>query len=256
MILRDNSNEYNSLYHASLRWARADSTNFPFDPDYIQYLNLAANKLSALVKRYDSDWKWIDSNNTSELLDTTLNLTSSVSKYTIPAGWKKIARVRIKESDGTTWRTLEKKNRRQVTDDELVGSYIQYYFVLGGYLYLVGVPTYTQANGIEVEYQTGASAFVPADTGEEVGFNNEFEELAILMPALDYLDINGPEEQARKVRDKIGTEPRAGQEGTGLLGALVASFLERHDAPEKISLAKSPRAVGLLEHTSDINPLY
>ncbi len=90
----------------------------------------------------------------------------------------------------------------------------------------------------------------------EPGFSSEFHELIALMPALDYLEINGPGEQAVKVEKKVGQPPRQGFEGVGLLGALAASYLERDDNPQTMTLKKSPRALGLLNGGGDINPLY
>jgi hypothetical protein len=255
MKLRDDVNTYNSLYHLSLRWARADVNNFPY-ADFIQSFNVAVNKITAIVLRHDKGWKSMDRNDTGQLLDTTLTLTSGVSAYSLSLPWLKIARVRIKLTDGTTWKTLQFKDRIQLTDAELASNNVAYYYLLGGTLYLAGVPNWTMANGIEVEYQKGPVHFTPTDLDEEVGFSPLFEELGALMPALDYLEINGPDEQARKVEKKIGIEPRRGIEGSGLLNDLAVSYQERNDVNQTISLPTSGRALGLTDGYSGNYPMY
>lgn len=245
MILKDDANTYNSLYHLSLRWARADSVNFTFE-DFIQSLNMAVNKLTALVQRHDREWQSADRNSTDELT-TPINLVAGTSKYSISAPWLKIARVRMKDSSGN-WFTLDHTIRKFVGDDDFLSPDISKYYLLGNFLYLVGVPAHSATGGIEIQFQSKLSHFTPADAAKEVGFTPIFEELAALMPALDYLDINGPDEQAVKVRDRIGVEPRSGIAGSGLLNDMAISYQERSDEPLTISLNNggNARALGLL----------
>ena len=255
MKLRDDTNQYDSLYHLSLRWARADETNFPY-ADFIQSYNVAVNKITSVVFRHDKGWQYMDRNDTGELLDRTLALTSGVSAYALATPWLKIARVRVKQPDGITWKTLDYKDRIQLADDELTSATVQYFYLLGNTLYLAGVPNYSMANGIEVQYQKRPIQFTPTDTNVEVGFNPLFEELGALMPALDYLEINGPDEQARKVEKKIGIEPRQGVVGSGLLNDLALSYQERADVVKTLSLKGSPRAMGLTDLYGGDYPMY
>lgn len=245
MILRDDANQYNSLYHYALWWARTDASNFTFD-EFIRCLNLAVNSLAALIQRHDATWNWKDSNAVDgSLIDAETDLVADVSSYPVSTPWRAIARVRMKDRDGN-FRTLERVDRRDVTDDQLISPDIRNYFLLGGNLYLAGKPTYGQTDGIEVQFKTGATPFVPADTGESVGFDPTFEELAALMPALSYLEVNGPDEQARKVEKRIGIEPREGMEGAGLLNSLALAYQQRSIAPNSLSIKGSNRATGLL----------
>ncbi len=152
MKIRDDANTTNSLYHLAIRWARANDSNFTFS-DFVQSANVALDKIAALIKRYDDSWKWKDANDANELIDTSLELQSGVSGYAVPSNVFKIARVRILESDGTTWRTIEKKTRRQISDDEMKTSYIRYWYILGTKIYLAGEPDYSQTNGIEINFK-------------------------------------------------------------------------------------------------------
>lgn len=254
MKLYDNTNQYNSLFHLSLRWAKADENNFTYD-DFIQSFNVAINKITAVVQRHDMGWKWRDRNATGELLDTSNTLASGKSKYELSAPWLKLARVRILLDDGSTWKTLKYQDRHALSDYELSMSSVEYWYVLGGYLYLAGQPNYSQANGIEVQYQNGPVHFTPSDKDVEVGFSPLFEELGALMPALDYLEINGPAEQAQNVEKKVGVAPRRGVEGQGLLNDLAVSYQDRNDTMNTITLQKSNRAASLLDTTSGDYPL-
>ena len=256
MIIRDDVNTENSLYHLSLRWARADANNFTYR-DFIQSLNMAINRITAVIHRHDEGWPWHDRNASGDLIDTSLTLTANTSEYAVSEPWLKIGGVRIKQEDGTTWKTLSFKDRTVVTDDERIGNWIGHYYLYGGKLVLVGKPNYTVANGIEITYQDGPT-HITTDAGDytlEVGFNPVFEELAALMPALDHLEINGPDEQARKVEKRVGIEPRQGTEGSGLLNALALSYVERNDVPQTMTLKKSNRALGLTDTYSGDYPL-
>ena len=257
MQIRDDANPENSLYALALRWARADSTNFTYE-DFVQSLNMAINRITSIIHRHDEGWAWHDRNASGDLTDTSLTLTTNVSEYAIAEAWLKIAGVRILLQDGTTWKTLTFKNPVVVTDEERVSNNIEYYYLYGNKLVLVGKPEYTVANGIEITFQT-TPTYITTDASDytlEVGYNPIFEELSALMPALDYLEINGPDEQARKVEKRIGIEPRQGSEGSGLLNALALSYVERNDAPATLSIKGSPRAVGLTDAYSASNPIY
>lgn len=245
MILRDDVQPYNSLYHLSLQWARSDDTNFTFD-EFVRFLNVALNRLQAVIMRHDQDWKYRDRNAApGSLIDATTDLVANQSAYPIALHWLKIARVRVKDEQGN-YHTIHNVDRYDVADWQFGNPCIRGYYLLGNTLYLVGTPTYGYAAGIEVQYQQGATHFTPADAAKTVGFDPTFEEAAALMPALDYLDINGPEEQAVKVRTRIGTEPRQGAEGSGLLNALALSYQQRDDTPKRLSLRRNNRAIGTL----------
>lgn len=256
MLLQDNSNEYNSLYHATLEEARTTSTQLPFNPDYLRSLNFWVKKVEALIKRQDGWWKHVDANITDKTLIAKFNLVSGTQSYVINAGWLKIARVRILENDGITWRTLDNKNRANISDAEMASSDVRFYYLLGGFLWLAGNPNYSQVNGIEIQYQTTTYQFTPSDTGKSVGFDPTFERLAVLGPAFDFLRKNGPKDQYVLVRDEIGQEPIGNIQGTGLLGAIAVAYSERLDEQPEIELEMSNRAQGLQLDSigSDLNP--
>lgn len=257
MKLKDDANEYNSLYHATLDEARTTATSLPFDPDYIRSLNFWVKRVEALIKRFDGWWKHVDRNLTNEDLVDTIDLTVNVRKYAVNTNWLKIASVRILENDGSTWKTLEEKSNDNVSDHERVSSDLHAYYLLGGYLWLVGTPSYSQTNGIEITFQTKAYQFTPDDEDMEVGFDQTFERIAVLGPAYDHLRKNGPKDQFVLVRDELGQEPIGNIQGTGLLGALAVSYSERLDEQPELEIQRSDRAQALQTDSigGDLNPI-
>lgn len=259
MLLKDDANEYNSLYHATLDEARTTTDLLPFDPDYIRSLNFWVKRIDALIKRYDGWWPFADSNLSNEDLVDTIDLTQNIRKYEVDSAWRIISGVRILENDGTTWRTLEEKNRDNISDAELEAEGdVRFYYLLGGYLWLAGKPSYGQTNGIEITFQTGTYQFTPSDDAKEVGFEPIFERIAVLGPAFDYLRKNGPQEQYTLVRDELGQEPIGNVQGTGLLGALAVFYSERLDEQPELEIERGDRALGLQIDSigSDLNPPY
>lgn len=233
MKLKDDTNAWDSLYHLSLRWARADSANFPY-ADYVQFLNVATKKIAAVIMRHDETWKWEDSNELQPSV-ATRDLVAGQHSYPISVAWLKIRRIDIQDESGH-WHELKAS---RVRPSVLTGSFPQHYSLVGNSIILHSSPTYSRADALRISYQTTPYTFDPTDANDEkrtVGFSHIQEELAALMPALDYLDINGPEEQAVKVRNKIGTEPRGGAEGAGLLNDLALSYKDRNDAPDQIRM--------------------
>lgn len=258
MKLKSDLEEYNSLYHATLDEARTTASSLPFDPDYIRSLNFWVKRVEALIKRYDGWWKHVDANLVGEDLVDTIDLQVNVRKYALNSNWLKIAGIRILENDGTTWKTLEEKSNDNVNDFERTASDVQYYYLLGGYLWLVGTPSYSQTGGIEITFQTKAYQFTPLDEDMEVGFDQTFERIAVLGPAYDYLRKHGPQDQFVFIRDELGQEPLGNVAGTGLLGALATAYAERLDEQPELEMEISNRAVALQQDSigSDLNPVW
>lgn len=246
MKINDASNTHQSIYHLALRWALASSTDFPFDPDFVQSANIALDKLIALIMRNDNTWEW-DDGNQADLPIATADLASGQDNYSIAVTHLKILRVRVKDQNGN-WKTLNPIQRRELTDTQLAASGLpEGYDKLGGSIFLVPKPDYASTGGLELQFQRGASYFADDSTTKEPGFAAEFHELVALMPALDFCDINGKDKQAARIRERIGREPIGSDEGSGLLGAMAAFYRSRdYDRPQSLSLAKSNRASSTL----------
>lgn len=244
MKLKDDNNPWDSLYHLSLRWARADSANFPYT-DFIQFLNVATKKIAAVIMRHDETWKWSDSNNLTPDVATT-NLVAGQNVYPVSVDWIKISRIDIQDESGNWYEVKSSRKRPSVILDSSVP---QRYSLVGNSIILHSKPAYSRNNALRITYQTAPVVFDPtrpADEGLSVGFSHIQEELAALMPALDYLEINGPEEQAVRVRNKIGVEPRGGAEGSGLLNDLALSYKDRNDTPDQLQIRTKTTAANTL----------
>lgn len=246
MQINNASAEYNSLYHLALRWARATSTDFPFNPDFLQGANLALSKVSALIMRFDNTWEQHDTNASTLPISTTA-LASGQAIYALSTSHLKMLRVRVKDRNGNFY-TVPPKSRGEIPDSELDGSgEPRAYDKLGRAIIFSPTPDYDAAAGVEIQWQGGADPFETSDTTKEPGFNPLFHELIGLYPALEYCEINDLDSRAKKIRDRIGQEPRQGVEGTGLLGDLADFYSSRDaDRPQSISIDRSNRGIGTL----------
>lgn len=218
----------NSLYADALFWSGATFDTFPIDPDFTRSANFAVQRITAVIQKCDNTWKYNDNNSSSELIDSSTNLTTT-NKYAISLVWLKIARVRVKDPNGN-WVTLKKVTRDELTDAQLsaVGTPWAYY-KLGKYIYLVGTPNYAASAGLEVQFQTVAELFVVADTTKEPGFAPQFHRLVSLLAALDFTDSNEMTKRSARILEKIGREPDlvSGDPGSGMFRELVAFYVER-----------------------------
>jgi hypothetical protein len=225
----------NSLYADALFWSGATSVTFPVDPDFTRSANFALEFLGAIIMKYDSNWEWTDNNSTGELIDATTNLVSGTTKYAINIAWLRIARVRVKDSNGN-WVTLDPVDRRQLSDANLASSGTPWgYYKLGAYIYLVGTPNYSSTAGLEIQMQKGADVFVVADTSKVPGIVSPFHRLISLMSALDWTEANEMETRAKMLRNRIGTvpDPQLNDGGSGMLRefCLFYSNRDRDGAP-------------------------
>jgi len=97
----------------------------------------------------------------------------------------------MKDSSGN-WITLISTDRRELTDSELTenSGTPRKYDKLGSSLILTPAPSYSSTNGLEVQFQRGASYFVPSDTTKSPGFASHLHRLISLYAARDYCLVN------------------------------------------------------------------
>lgn len=217
-----------SLYADALFWSGATSDTFPIDPDFTRSANFALQRITAAVQKCDNTWKYSDSNSSSELIDSSTNLTNT-NKYAISLAWLKISRVRVKDPNGN-WITLKKVTRDELTDAQLSATGTPWaYYKLGKYIYLVGTPNYSATGGFEVQYQTSGDLFVVDDTTKEPGFAPQFHRLVSLLCAMDFTMANEMEKRTQKILSIVGREPDpvSGDPGAGMFRELVAFYTER-----------------------------
>lgn len=208
-------------------------------PTFVRSANFGLDRVIALVLRADGKWQFDDTNNSAtELLDTTTNLVAGTEKYAIALTWLKIKKIRIKNSAGDLV-TLHPIDRDVLSDLQLRADAgdPKRYDKLGNWIYPHPKPNYSSPNGMEIQYQRGASYFVFDDTTKTPGFATQFHRLISLYGALDYCNINDLDKRAAKILKMIGNPPDTDQgiKGSGMEGELVAHYSHR-DTDQKVGL--------------------
>lgn len=215
----------------------SDTTSYPIKA-FTRNANMALDKIIAFILRADNLWQFDDTNQTGELLDVSSNLVSGTQKYLLSISWLKIGRVRIKDSAGN-WITMLPIERAALNDSILTQTAgdPRRYDLLGNYLYLYPAPNYSSSAGLEVQFQRGASYFVPTDTTKAPGFATQFHRLISLYAALDYCQINGMAQRAGELQVMIGTPPDLmnNQAGSGMIKDLM-DFYSARDVDMKVTL--------------------
>jgi hypothetical protein len=223
-----NSNDLYTDFRELCGISSSDTTTFT-TTQFARKANFGQERGTTLVLKADGRWQHDDTSNTStELLDVTTNLASGTGKYATSVTWLKIARVRIKDAQGN-WKTLTRKDRRDISDDQLVASGTpDTYDITGNWIYIRPIPNYASTAGLEVQFQRGPSYFVPGDTTKTPGFASPFHRLCSLYPALEYCEDQQMDWRVQSIRGKIAdTEAE-----------LIAFYSERND--EKLTLT-TPR---------------
>lgn len=226
------------LYSEARDWCNiptSDTTTLPLAV-FVRSANFGLDRVISLILRSDGKWQFDDNNNSDELLDVTESLVANTQKYSIALTWLKIKKVRIKDRNGK-WVTLTPVDRRQLTDAQLTedAGDPKRYDKLGKYLYLHTTPDYASANGLEVQYQRGASYFTYNATATIPGFDSDFHILIALYGARDYCEKNGLDKRAAVIRAKIGSPPVDGKAGFGLENELMERYSSR-DTDQKVGL--------------------
>ena len=167
--------------------------------DRTRNINLVWDEVVAELYKADPNHKWDDSSN-SDLPFATNDLVSNQDHYTLLDSSLVIHRVRMKDQNGKL-RTLTPAVRSELTDDEL-SSYGEprKYYKMGGVVFPVPVPNYSQADGVELEFQRGANHFVVSDTSKQPGFNPQFHQILSVGAALRYAIANGMKDKAAQLR--------------------------------------------------------
>lgn len=171
--------------------ATSDTTSYPL-ADFARNANFSLQKITAKIIRA-KNWQHNDFNNSTELIDQTIDLVSGTNKYAILIGWLRIGSpVRVKDSAGN-WITIKHKPRSKMTDTELNASGTpKTYDKLGNYIYLFPTPNYTSSNSVEIPYQTGPTEIAYNATTTIPGFATPYQRLVSIGGAIDYCLINIP----------------------------------------------------------------
>lgn len=192
------------LYHEALWWAGqgTDTTQFTV-AQFTRSANFGMDRVISLIFKSDQKWQFDDSNNT-DLPIATANLVNGQQDYSFAVTQLKVWKVRIKDSGGN-WVTLDPVDRRDLSDSQLTESNgtPRRYDKLGNSIFLYPASDYSSTGGMEVQFQRGASYFIPTDTTKTPGFASQFHRLIAFYGARDYLAINGVTNQWKIVDNEI-----------------------------------------------------
>lgn len=211
----------------------SDTTSYAIKA-FTRNANFALDRIESLIMKADG-WKFDDTNQTGELIDTSQTFTASTKKISVQGTWRTISRVRIPDANGNMF-TLPEIIRRQLSDGQLnnpAGTPIGYYR-LGNYLYFDKAVSY--AGTIEVQFQRGSSYFVYTDTTKTPGFDANFHRLISLHAAVDWCDLYSPQ-RSPALRSRIGSPPDLmnNEAGSGMEKELV-DFYSRRDGDASVTL--------------------
>ena len=170
--------------------------------DRTRNINLAYDKITALLFRADPNFLWDDTTNSDYPIATTA-LVSNQANYSLPDSSLVIHQVRVKDTNGD-FTTLDPIQRREASDSDLneTGTPTSYYKI-GKQIFLVPTPDYGVSNGIEFYFQRGANHFTSTDTTETAGFASIFHEYLSISAALRYAVANGMATKITVLRDML-----------------------------------------------------
>jgi hypothetical protein len=200
------------LYSDTRDWCgieETDTTTYPLTK-FTRAANKGLDKAITLIFKSDARWKWDDANNTSDLPIAYSDLEADQSDYGIAVTHLKIRRMRVTDTEGN-WITIERKTRRELTDAQLnaESSTPTSYDIVGNSLIFNPAPSYstdgaaTNASGIEMQLQRGASYFDIADTTKKPGFASQFHQLVSLYAAEEYCAKNDMPKRLAVIQNAI-----------------------------------------------------
>ena len=140
-------------------------------------VNNALNQYFILANTGAGNWRPADDTNQTDYPVVYFDLVSGQQDYsfTVDANGNQILdiyKVRIKNSNGVDWQTLNQLNKDGITDADLstVGSGIptDYYLTANG-IFLVQKPNYNSTAGGEIHIARTASYFTTSDTTKKAG---------------------------------------------------------------------------------------
>jgi len=186
MILRDDTNKENSLYHDALFWLELEEEDYKMT-DFVRNINQGRNAALRKAMKYDRTWQHQD-NNFDTIPIAYEDLVAGEYRYSILDKHNKIKRLRVKNKEGK-YETVKAVDRRLLNDDDLDPSRTGVpakYDKIGRVIRLTPVPDYGAEDGLEIEYQTGISYFTVDDLAKTSGFDDFYDRLMTLYAVKDY----------------------------------------------------------------------
>lgn len=171
-------------------------------------VNNALNNYFILANSAAGNWRPADDTNQTDYPIVYTSLVSGQQDYTFTVDENgnqilDIYKVRVLNSNGVDWLTLDQLNQDILTDADLStvssGSPTQYRLTANG-IFLIQKPNYSLSNGLEIWINRTPSYFTTSDTTKKAGIPWTHHEYLALRPSYFYCLQKGlPQATAYKI---------------------------------------------------------
>lgn len=207
MKFNDSNNPEESIVDDIDFFCNTDSTSFPIE-DKTRRVNQWYYRVQTDIMRTDARFQFGDRNH-GKLPEYTADLQGGQQIYELPDEFMEVHAVEIKETDGEFYRL------DQIDIQDLEYSISNYrdedgkpmeYDLTSDVIRLFPAPdpnSVTLSNGLKVYITRNVSVFDSGDTTKEPGFDNAYHQILSLGPSVDYLAINGTNENRNEVQTML-----------------------------------------------------
>lgn len=207
MRFNDTNNEDKSIVHDIDWWCGTNSTSFPIE-DKTRRVNQWYYKVQTEIMQTDARFQF-DDDNYSDLPEFRANLVDGQALYELPDKFMEVHAVEIKAQDGDYFRL----DQIDLQDMEYTASDYRStdgkpaeYDLTGDSLRLFPAPSSDSVeltNGLKVYITRNVGVFETSDTTKEPGFNDAFHEILSIGPAMDYLAVDGTNEDRSELQNRL-----------------------------------------------------
>lgn len=185
-----------------------DSTSYSI-ADKTRNANRWAYK--AMVRQIQANHRWqIDDSNLTTLPQLTRDLVAGQAVYELPAGFLRLERVEVMDSQGD-YKRLYPKDQADIsgayTEFEETDGLPRYYDVTGNSIILMPAPAaadVTTIAGLRVHILREIDIFTTSDTTQESGTIPEpFQRIVSFGASYDYLLARGDYEKSDRIRNEL-----------------------------------------------------
>jgi hypothetical protein len=188
---------------------------------FTRNINIALNRVTALILMSDGRWQWDDTNRTDfpiGITDLVTTIGSEQQDYSLDVNHLEILRVEVKDSNGG-WHKLIPMDQADLPADSLTdflktAGFPQYYDKTANSIFLYPKPlgtSVTPTGGLKVYYQRPPGYFAVDDTTKVPGFNSLYHPLVAHIACRDYA-LSKPLSIANGLVSLVGQEEEALQE--------------------------------------------
>lgn len=207
MRFNDTNNPDKSIVHDIDWWCGTDSTSFPIE-DKTRSINQWYYRVQTDIMSTDGRFQF-DDRNQDKLPEFRANLVDGQALYTLPDEFMEVHAVEIKDTDGEFYRLdqIDIQDLDYTISDyrNTPGKPVEY-DVTGDSLRFFPAPdqdSVTLTNGFKVYITRNIEVFETSDTTREPGFDDAYHRILSMGPAVDYLAVNGTNEDRNEVQTML-----------------------------------------------------